>query len=153
MRTAGLAVDVLTKARAVLLNIDEIGIGKGVKDRLLELQQEQVAVSSGPLLGKAIVGINVGLQAYDSEHFVNLRAELYWRVRERFEAGNADLDPLDEDTAAELLEIKYRRLSNGKIQIESKEEAKRRGIPSPNRTEALMLANTQLIVEEEWSIQ
>jgi hypothetical protein len=140
METCGKVIELLEETGAELVNVDEIGIGKGISDR-------------GKELLKPFVGINVGRAAFDQEHFVNLRAELYWNVRVRFEEGTIDLDELDEDTAGELLELRYKRLSNGKIQIESKEDMKKRGVPSPNRAEALMLSLARLPEEEEWVIE
>lgn len=140
MITTGNVVHYLEETGARVVNVDEIGIGKGVRDRLAEE-------------GKPVIGINVGLPAFDKEHFVNLRAELYWHLRERFEAGNIDLDESDEDTAAELAELRYKRLSNGKIQIESKDDAKKRGVASPNRAESMMLSYADILPPEEWVIQ
>jgi len=140
MGTVGNVVMFLEQTGADCANIDEIGIGKGVRDRGVEL-------------GKPFVGINVGRAAIDPEHFVNLRADLYWGLRERFERGEIDLDPHDDDTAAELAEFRYTRLSSGKIQIESKKDMIRRTKgKSPNRAEGVMLAFAD-IREEEWVIQ
>jgi hypothetical protein len=104
-----------------------IGIGRGVVDRGLELELP-------------FIGINVGERPSEPERFANLRAEYYWKLRERFESGQIVMEEDDEDTAAELVELKYKRLSNGKIEIESKQQMKNRGVPSPNRAEAMMLA-------------
>lgn len=134
MRTCGVVVKLLEKLEATKAKVDEIGIGKGIADRGKELK-------------KPFVGVNVGSAASDPEHFINLRAELFWNLRERFEHGEIDLDPLDEDTAGELLEIRYKRLSSGKIQIESKEEMKKRKVPSPNRAEAVMLSFANPVAE------
>jgi hypothetical protein len=139
MQTCGNVIHLLEQTGAEVANVDEIGIGKGVVNR-------------GQELDKPFVGVNVGRAAYDAQHFVNLRAELYWRLREAFEADEIDLDPLDEDTAGELCELKYKRLSSGKIQIESKDDMKRRGVPSPNRAEAIMLGKASVFIEEPWEI-
>ena len=127
MQTCGLVIEKLRETEAEIANVDVIGIGRGVVDRA----QEQK---------KPVEGINVGEAADDPERFINRRAELWWQTREMFERGEIDLDPTDEDLAAELVEIKFKRTSTGKIQIESKEEAKRRNIPSPNRADAVMLS-------------
>jgi hypothetical protein len=107
--------------------VDVIGIGRGVVDRGKEQK-------------KPFIGVNVGEVADDPESFVNRRAELWWAVRERFERGEIAVDPGDEDLLAELSDIRFKRTSAGKIQIESKDEAKRRGVASPNRADALMLS-------------
>lgn len=127
MQTCGHVIQDLRTTGATAAKIDMIGIGKGVVDRGRELEQP-------------FRGINVGETARDAEHFVNRRAELWWAMRDRFQAGDIDLDPDDEDTAAELCSLRYKATSRGQIQIESKDDAKRRGVPSPNRADAIMLA-------------
>lgn len=126
MQTCGNVIDFLHKTAAERAQVDVIGIGKGVVDRAKEQDE-------------SVVGIGVGEAPDDPKRFVNLRAELYWTMREAFEKNQVDLDPDDEDLAAELSSIRYKRTSHGKIQIESKQEAKNRGVPSPNRAESLML--------------
>lgn len=127
MQTCGNLINLIKTTGATVAKVDVIGIGKGVVDRAVEQN-------------KPVVGINVGEGADDSEAYINKRAELWWAVRERFETNEIDLDPEDEDLAAQLVELRFKRTSSGKIQIESKDEAKRRGVPSPNRADAVMLA-------------
>lgn len=129
MHTCGQVIRFLRETGASCAKVDVIGIGRGVVDRAQELKAKVIGVN----VGEASVG-------EDADAYNNLRAELWWAVRERFERGEIDIDPLDEDLAAELVSIKFKRLSSGKIQIESKDEAKRRGVASPNRADALMLA-------------
>lgn len=135
----------------IQVRVDKIGIGAGVVDRANEQ-------------GEAFEGINVGeappcicpspgpeeLHNEKSDEcpkalYLNKRAYYYWHLRELFEHCELDLDPEDDDLAAELCSLRYKRTSNGKIQIESKEDAKRRGFASPNRAEALMLACAPLL--------
>lgn len=127
MQTTGRILSVLRETGAEVAKVDEIGIGRGVVDRA----KEQKA---------AVVGVNVGQSARDSESYANLRAEGYWGLRERFQEGSVDLDPADDDLAAQLADLKYKRTSSGKIQIESKDDLKRRGKPSPDEADAVMLA-------------
>jgi hypothetical protein len=130
MQTCGKVISELRTTHATSAKVDVIGIGRGVVDRAVELK-------------KPVIGINVAEEPYteeDKEAFVNLRAALYWNLRTLFEKGQIDIDPNDEDLAGQLAEVQYFRTSTGKIQIESKADAKKRGVPSPNRLEALMLA-------------
>ena len=127
MSTCGNVIADLERWRATSAKIDEIGIGRGIVNR-------------GTELNKPFIGINVGAGAKNPAAFMNLRAELWWNIRERFESGEIDIDPADDDLAAELCALRYHRTSSGKIQIESKDQAKKRGYGSPNRADALMLA-------------
>jgi hypothetical protein len=136
MQTCGSVVAALRDTGATLAKVDEIGIGRGVVDRAKEQD-------------KPVIGINVGQSPYGSSPeetekakagFVNLRAQGYWQLRERFQEGEIDIDSGDEDLAAQLVDIKYKRTSTGKIQIESKDELQRRGKPSPDDADAVMLS-------------
>lgn len=137
MQTVGNVIHWLDETGAEEARVDTIGIGKGVVDRLREQ-------------GKPVVGVNVGWKASEEnqEYYENLKAEAYWEMREDFEKGNADIDPMDEELAAQLADIRFARTSKGRIKIESKEDAKKRGVASPNRAEALMLSRVQVPEEE-----
>jgi hypothetical protein len=45
----------------------------------------------------------------------------------------------DEVLIAELATVRYSFTSNGKIQIEGKDEIRRRGLPSPDKADAFVL--------------
>lgn len=134
MHTCGMVIHYLKLCKATSARIDKIGIGRGVTDRGIEQ-------------GKPFVGVDVSESPtidedpeLDPDGFINLRAQNWWRVRKRFELGTIDIDKNDEELASELASLRYKRTSGGQIQIESKAEAKKRGVASPNRAEALMLA-------------
>ena len=102
--------------------IDVIGIGAGVYDRLKEQGWKTNAV-------------NVAESPKDKENYINLRAELYAdKVKEWIKTGD-----LPDDDFYELANIKYKFNSSGKLQIESKEDMKKRGLESPDIADALML--------------
>ena len=46
----------------------------------------------------------------------------------------------DELAIAQLASIRYRHNARGQVEIESKDEARKRGVKSPDRAEAIMLA-------------
>lgn len=70
--------------------------------------------------------------------FKNLKAELYWSLRERFRDGEI-AGTTDALLISQLASIRYDENLKGEVQIESKEEMQRRGVKSPDRAEALML--------------
>ena len=51
-------------------------------------------------------------------------------MRERFEQGEIDIDPYDDKLAAQLGSIKWGIDSRGRIKIESKDDMRKRGLPS-----------------------
>lgn len=126
MAVTGAVVQALHKTRAKTAKVDVIGIGSGVVDRLKEQ-------------GHQVQSMNAGEAAYDSERFINKRAEWYWGLRERFQAGDIAIPP-DEELAAQISSIRYKFDSRGRIQIESKDEMKKRGLPSPDKADALVMA-------------
>jgi hypothetical protein len=82
--------------------------------------------------------VNVGTVSADPGRFNLLKAELYWSLRERFEAG--EISGLDDELAvSQLASIRYKHDLRGRVVIESKEDAKKRGVSSPDRAESLML--------------
>ena len=96
---------------------------------------------------RRVVDVNVGESPRDKERYSNLKAELYWALRMRAESG--DLAGLDDDLlVSQLAGIRYRHNARGQVVIESKDEARRRGVKSPDRAEAAMLAFAEKITLE-----
>jgi hypothetical protein len=110
-------------------NVDVIGLGAGVYDQCAEL-------------GLPVVPHNGSERPNDPERFYNKRAEDYWHLREMAESGMLDLPEQgeDDDLLAQLGSIKWKVMPGGKIIIESKEDMKKRGMPSPDRADAVMMA-------------
>jgi hypothetical protein len=127
MRTTGEVINALRMYDAAIAKVDDVGVGGGVVDRLREQR-------------KPAVGLNGGHRPRDRQRFVNARAEWYWGLRESFEHGEIDIDPADEVLAEQLCSIRYKLDSVGRIQIESKDEMRARGMASPDRADALALA-------------
>lgn len=124
--TTGKVVAALVEHQVDEVRVDGVGVGGGVVDQLLEH-------------GHDVVDMQAGAGANDSDHFLNARAEWAWGIRTRMEDGDLDLDPDDDDLAAQLGALRYKFTSRGQIQIESKDEMRKRGLPSPDRADALML--------------
>lgn len=148
METAGKIASLIKAHSVSACKIDEIGIGKGVVDRLQEQVEEGV-------LDCDIIGINVGQPPSEEgkTHFVNLRAEYWWAMRDRFQSeddgSTIDIDPADDVLAGQLADIKFKRTSRGHILIESKKDMKKRGKNSPDEGDAIMLAFAEPIEEDQ----
>lgn len=113
--------------------IDVIGVGAGVVDRLREQRV------------KGIVPFNASNAAHEPERFVNRRAEIYWHFREDLEAGLIDLPPEgeDDDLIAQLGAIKWSVDSRGRVKVESKDDMKKRGLPSPDHLDAAVYSSVR----------
>jgi hypothetical protein len=123
MVTAGRVKRALEETGASNAAIDADGLGAGVFDRCAEQ-------------GLPVQEIRGGMAARDSEHFANRRAEMYWGLRQRFEDGDIDI-PDDDELLAQLTSMKWKVNSRGQILIESKDDMKKRGLPSPDKADAL----------------
>ncbi|HEX6786967.1 MAG TPA: hypothetical protein VF076_07200 [Acidimicrobiales bacterium] len=92
--------------------------------------------------GLRVRDINVGERPTSddaAERYANLKAELYWALRLRFADG--DVSGLTDRTMlAQLASIRYQHDARGRVMIEPKDKARARGVSSPDRAEALMLA-------------
>lgn len=108
--------------------IDADGIGGGVIDILAE---DRI---------RGIVPFRGGLEPLDKQRFVNRRSELYWTFSEAVANGEVDLDPDDDDLAAQLGAIKWKLDSKGRIRLETKEEMSKRGVASPDHADAAVLS-------------
>lgn len=137
MQVAGMGMAYLHRRRGTLA-IDVIGVGGGVVDRIREQHPP------GQLLA-----VNVAENPdHDPDLLVNLRAQVWWDVRRQLDPNTSDeplsLARLDDMTyqrlRAELTAPTYRMTSSGKVQVESKDEMKARGLPSPDVADAFCLA-------------
>jgi phage terminase large subunit len=118
------------------INVDSIGVGAGVVDRLREI-------------GLPARGINVSESpaSVNAETYGNLRAELWFKARQWFEARDVKLPAsyksvrsLADDLVGELTGVRYKyRPGSGKIAVESKDEMKKRGRMSPDLADAFVL--------------
>lgn len=128
--------------RLETINVDEIGIGYNlvprIAERLHELQTEM-----GGNNYTSVVGINVGNSSTDPQHFSNLKAQLYWNLRKYFAEGSinlgSEIKDIDTTEEAQLLSLRYGHNTRGQVQMESKEQAEKRGVKSPDRAEGFML--------------
>jgi hypothetical protein len=115
--------------------LDADGLGGPLFDRAQELQ---LPVSP----------FYAGRRAFNPRRFVNRRSEQWWALRDLFEAGLVDIDPKDETLQSQLTSIRWSEDSAGRISVETKDDLKKRGIPSPDRADTLMMITAPM---EEWT--
>lgn len=107
--------------------IDDIGIGRGVTDHLKEM-------------GKAVNGISVGEKAQDETRYKNIKAESFWNATQWLKSGGK---LVKHDGFRQFPWVKYKVSTDKVLQIEPKEDLKKRSGKSPDYAEALMLTFTQ----------
>lgn len=147
---------------------DSIGVGAGVKAQLGRIAKVNV---QGFNAGGAVLHGESEYMAgkKNKDMFANIKAQAWWHVRDRFyktwrcvEARKADPDCRLEYTFDELIslsssipKLEYLKAElsrpwvdydgNGKVKVESKKDMKKRGIPSPNMADSLIMAFAPLI--------
>ena len=151
METAGLILQLCMKylndkgiyknIKRCTVRVDDTGVGGGVTDRLNEVIREE-------RLPITVVPVNNGAAAKD-EYYHNLGAQVWGHIRELLEQtvsgslqGKAPeiYLPQDNEMVKQLIARRYHMTSRGKIQLESKQDMKKRGLESPDIADAMTLA-------------
>lgn len=132
-----------TYRKKIYVNIDDCGLGGGVTDRLEEVKREEklnrmviVPVNAAGKVPEENVGDGV-VRACDL--YDNMTTYLWGIVKELLTREEISLQN-DNEMVAQFSCRKYRLTSRGKMQLESKEEMKNRGIASPDRADAVALS-------------
>lgn len=125
----------------MIVSIDTIGEGAGVFSRCIEIDDKRYIISCK---------YSEGAKQFDRDlsditgqyKFVNMRAYLFWCVRDWLNPKNETgaMLPPDSQLAEEATEIRWSFRSDGKMIIEPKEDIKKRLGRSPDKFDAL--ANT-----------
>lgn len=132
--------------------IDAIGIGAGVYARENQRQRKVHAF----IASESAVGKHEGKEA--SMHFQNLRAQAAWALREALDPKNPNAIalPCDTELQAEMSAITYKiNTTTSKLQLQSKDDMKKSLGYSPDRFDAVVMANWgasgKAIVDIPWS--
>jgi hypothetical protein len=128
MQTAGRVAQIIDDWDPDSVNIDATGVGSGTADRLIEMGYEQV-----------IKRVHNGGAAQRPELYNRKRDEQWGDMREWLRELPCKL-PDDKKLTAELCSPRYSYDSSRRLRIEPKEHMKeQRGLPSPDRADALAL--------------
>lgn len=127
--------------KAAVIKIDDTGVGGGVTDRVTEVVYEEK-------LPFTLIGVNNGSSATD-DYYANLGAQIWGELRDALEENFSAIMqgqppvielPDDVDLVKQLSNRKKKITSKGKIQLESKDDMKARGIGSPDVADSVTLA-------------
>lgn len=121
MQVAAMAAEAINKFNPDAVFVDEVGLGAGVVDRLAQL-------------GHTIIAVNAGKPADDDKLYYNKRAEMWRRMATWLEG--ADI-PDDRELIADLIGPEYGYDNKMRVQLEKKEDMKKRGLASPDAGDAL----------------
>ncbi len=111
--------------------VDSFGVGADVGKHIAIASRGRVNVTT----------VNVGEtceRELDQELYINKRAEMYYKLKKWMQSGGEIVE--NDNMKNELLTIRYKRALNGKIQIMSKLDMRKKyGFKSPNDADAFAL--------------
>jgi hypothetical protein len=129
MQTAQQVTTLAQRYKPKMIYIDGIGVGGGVVDRMRHLGHTNIE------------DVNVARKASEPNAFANLRAECYMRMKRWMEdrASIVTEFPLKQEFEDDVSAVTYSYDTKGRIQIDSKEDLKAKGLPSPDISDAVAL--------------
>jgi hypothetical protein len=122
MQTAAMVAETIDDWQPDCTFVDGAGLGAGVVDRLRSLNYR-------------VVDVQAGSSPDDKEKYANKRAEMWGRMREWLK-GDVAL-PNDDGLKSSLTGLEYGYNNKMAIQLEKKEDMKKRGLASPDEADAL----------------
>lgn len=134
MQTVGRVSEIVNARKPDAVFVDGAGVGGGVVDRLRQL-------------GFRVVEVNAGSSASDPGRYKNLRAEMWVKMRDWLRDRGSI--PHDEPLMDDLSAPSYKFDVSNRLQLESKDEMKSRGIPSPDTGDALSLTFAHPVASKE----
>lgn len=141
MEVAGLVAKIIRDDKPAKVNIDTTGMGVGVYDRLVEQGYGSV-VNSVNFGGKPVEPPPLDENGKPGGGPANRRAELYFNLKNALLEGTLSL-PDTNSLQGDLTSVGYKYTSDGRLLLESKDDMRRRGIPSPDEGDAVALCFTE----------
>jgi hypothetical protein len=137
MQVCGWVSKIIADEKPAAVFIDVGGLGVGVYDRLVELghQRTAVAVNFG---GHPIEPQPLDEAGRPAGGAANRRSEMWAALKKALEEGRTQL-PDSDSLQADLTSVGYRYTSAGQLLLESKQDLRKRGVPSPDEADAVAL--------------
>jgi hypothetical protein len=141
-------------------NDNDIWVAQKIAALEDELQIDQVfidfgygtgIISAGRTMGRTWIGVWFSSKSTD-EGFLNKRAQMWGSntlgIKGWLKDGGV-IDPHDEELYQDLIGPETVARTDGKVQLESKEDMKARELPSPNKGDALSLTFAQPVAHKD----
>lgn len=131
---AGFVIPLVRNGACIL--VDSIGIGSSVLDFLKGMNMHTMAVNASET--------SHSMTKVGDIRYRNLRAEMYWRMREALDPtnDNAIALPMDQELLADLAAVRYKVVTMGKqtaIQMRSKDEVREALGRSPDKGDSVAM--------------
>ena len=133
MKTVGRVGEAIDRLKPRAVFMDNVGLGLGPVDRLKQL-------------GYRIIGVNSGQTAGRDDKYANLKAEMWWRMREWLETACI---PDDSALRKDLLAPRRDYDSRNRLKVESKKDLKERVKFSTDIADALALTFAQPVAASD----
>ena len=137
VEVANLATNIIRSQRPHRLFMDIGGQGAGVYDILKDRG-----------FGEIIRGVYFGEKALNEERYFNRRAEMWDEVRQWLASKPAVQLPADEELLDDLTSVNKKYDRRGRLQLEEKDEVKKRLGRSPDRGDALALTFAEPVYDD-----
>lgn len=133
MDLANRAAGLIERHKPDAVFVDGGGVGGGVVDRLKQM-------------GYRVIEVQSGEAAYDSDKYLNKRAEMWGEMREWLSIGCIENDAalIDDLTGPE-----YAVALKGQLKLETKEAMKKRGLSSPDDADALAMTFAERVARRD----
>jgi hypothetical protein len=135
MQTCGWIAKIILEDKPTKVNVDVSGMGIGIYDRLRE--QGHDCVSAVNFGGKPVEPAPLDEAGNPGGGPANRRAELWQNLKTALQ-GRLQL-PDRDSLQADLVSVGFKYQSDGKLLLESKQDMRRRGVPSPDEGDAVAL--------------
>ena len=142
MQTAGWIASIIREEKPAKVNIDVGGLGAGIYDRLVEQGY------GGSFGSNALNAINFGSKPIEpppvddsgkpSGGPADRRAEMWSNLKTALEGAHFSL-PDSDSLQSDLTGPGFSYTSDGRLRLESKDQMKKRGMPSPDEGDAVAL--------------
>ena len=127
-----------------IIGLDSTGGGEEMYNRLRDFLRTY-PMDHPP----AMVRVNFGSAALDTDSYANKRAEMYFSLHYRMRQGRFHAD-LPETVQQQMIQQVYEEDSQGRFRVEPKGQQQERGLASPDELDAICLACAPL---DQWRPQ
>jgi hypothetical protein len=137
MEIAGWIAKIIRDEKPAKVCLDTGGLGVGIYDRLVEQGH-----------GNVVTAVNFGSKPLDPPPLddtgkpaggpLNRRAEMWNNMKNALQEGRFSI-PDDDALHADLTSCGYKYDSSGRLVLESKQDMRKRGMPSPDSADAMAL--------------
>ena len=138
MEVAGWVQKIIREDKPVKVNIDVGGLGVGIYDRLREQGVNRSILNAVNFGGKPNEPPPLDELGNPAGGPANRRAELWQNMKNALEEGRFEL-PDSDSLQADLVSPAYKYDSAGRLLLESKQDMRKRGVPSPDEADAVAL--------------